>query len=435
MINRRAVPGLVALVLVACSSGGDSGVNTTNHPPTITFTFAKLAVPRALPADLTVSVDDPDEDKLTVTWDFTRGSWDSQNASNTIMRWTPPATVGVDTVTVRVSDGTVSKTVTAVVKVGFQTTTQTARSRYRLVDSPYIITLPTADPALTVDKQGTVVEPGVEIFIDTPETEIAVLGPFDARGTADQPIVFRPNDRTLLCADDRGWWEGILANRDDANDSDGFVDLEYAQVWYARAGVRLLSTGSATVRNCEIRCSGDAGLLIGGNGTLVALDSNINNGSVDGILVHAITSLPDSVHIQGCTIGINGGAGLRLDLADPFQTVPIFIEYNTIEFNQEHGISLARSVFPQIHYNHFRGNGDATVSNIYLQSGYPDGAPVDTLDATCNFWGAAIGSQSTIDQMIHDKLDSGTVGTRVKSCPWLNEDPITIPPVCSMSCP
>jgi hypothetical protein len=430
------MPGLIALALVACSSRGDSLVTPKNHPPTIKFAFAKLAVPRASTPNLTVSADDPDGDDLTITWTITRGSLTPQSPDNTVMRWNAPVTVGVDTVVVRVTDGTFARSITDVVKVGWATSGQSALARYEKSKSPYIVSLPPTDPVLTVGAlTATVMEPGVEIYFETAGATLRVLGRLEAHGTADLPIVFRPNDRTFVCGDERGWWDGILGATDDAFASDGDIDFEHVEVWYAQAGVRLLEGSHAIVRNCEFRCSGDAGLSIGGTGSLIVLDSGINNGRADGIAISAIASLPDSVHVHGCTIGINGNAGIRLDLADASQTVPILIEYNTIEFNEVHGVSLANAVFPAIHYNHFIGNGESTVSNIYMENGYPDGAPVDTLDATCNFWGAPVASQSTIDATIRDSLDSSSVGTRVKSCPWLNESPITSTPVCNVSCP
>jgi parallel beta-helix repeat protein len=434
MSFRRALPGLLVLVAVACSSGGDSGVTPTNDPPTVAFTFAKLAVPRGEPADLTVSADDPDGDKLTINWSITRGTLTAQNASRTIMRWATPSSEGADTVTIRVTDGTFNRTVTAVVKVGRPTTGQTALALYEKTKSPYIISLPDADPTLTIGSSTTtVIEPGVELLFETEGSILRVVGRLEALGTADLPIVFRPNDRTFRCGDERGWWEGIWAATEFG--SDGDIDFEHVEVWYAQTGLRLNDNASAVVSDCSFRCSGDAGLLMGGSGTLVALDSKINNGRVDGVSVSAVVSVPDSVLVQGCAIELNGGAGLRLNLADFSQSAPVVIEYNTIHFNEEHGISLANAVFPRIHNNSFTGNGESTVSNIYLQNGYPGGVAFPELDATCNFWGAATSSQGPIDQTIHDSLDSGQVATRVKSCPWLNESPITAPPDCSMVCP
>ena len=130
-------------------------------------------------------------------------------------------------------------------------------------------------------------------------------------------------------------------------------------------------------------------------------------------------------------LSFNGNAGIRMDLNDFTNVAPIKVEFNQIEFNGSHGISLANSVFPEIHYNAFKGNGETTVSNLFLTSGYPDPVVLAQLNAACNFWGAAAANQATIDGSIRDSLDTSTVHTRVVSSPWLNASPITTAPNCT----
>jgi hypothetical protein len=137
------------------------------------------------------------------------------------------------------------------------------------------------------------------------------------------------------------------------------------------------------------------------------------------------------VRIEGCTLDFNGNSGIRMDLQDTFNATPIIVEFNEIEFNGAHGISLAHVVFPHIHFNAFRGNGDNTISNLFLQAGYPNPADHPQLDATCNFWGSSASAQSTIDASIRDSFDTSTVYTRVVSSPWLNTSPITTTPNCT----
>jgi hypothetical protein len=162
---------------------------------------------------------------------------------------------------------------------------------------------------------------------------------------------------------------------------------------------------------------------------LNASDCEFTDGLGDGV---ALAAQPDSVRIDGCTISFNNGSGIRVDMDDLTKLLPVIIQYNGIEFNDTHGISLSHASFPQIHFNNFSGNGHDSVSSLYLQSGYPSVAnPV--LDATCNFWGNT--TQAAIDIGIHDSLDQSTIHTRVKSCPWLNSNPLTTTPNCSMSCP
>jgi parallel beta helix pectate lyase-like protein/Big-like domain-containing protein len=431
MISIRCLAGAALLALVACSSGGDSGTPPVNEPPTIAFSTNALAVPKSQPVDLTVDVSDPDSDPLTITWDITRGSLAAQNSAKTVMRWSTPSTVGTDTVTVSVSDGSMTRKTTAVIKVATLLTSSVALPSYTKANSPYILRPTGVNPKVLVQGAGTTIEAGSELYIDAADMLFDVLSDFQAHGTDSEPIVIRPNNRALSCADadDRGWWTGIQGASDVS--TDGFLDFEHVEVWYADMAIRLEESSGALLRDCKIRCSGKAGILIDGFGSLRVFDSQITDGETDGISIAALSSLPDSVRVEGCKISFNDNAGINMDLNDVGQNVPIIVEFNEIEFNGSYGIALTNSVFPSIHYNSFRGNGDNTVLNLFLAGGYPDPVSRPTLDATCNFWGSATNSAATVDLTIRDSLDTSTVHTRVDSNPWLNANPITTPPNCS----
>jgi hypothetical protein len=347
------------------------------------------------------------------------------------MRWAVPATVGTDTLTVRASDGQSSKTITEVIKVGWPTSVfppTFLRSR-----SPYILSAEVANPIISLlEREVSTVEAGTEILVDTPGTLFDVTGTFTSLGTADSVVVIRPNLREQQCGMNRGWWEGIRASSASPTES-GLLELRYTEVWYANNAVRLREESNADIRDCAIRCSGEHGVLHEGFGTLILMDTEVSDGSGMGVSVESITALPDSVLIAGCALRFNVGDGLRVGINDAAQSVPVVMAYTRIESNFLHGVTLSRQSFPRMHFNSFSANGDLSlgVSNIHLENGYPNGVPVTQLDATCNYWGTPVTNQSTIDNTIRDSLDSGTIGVRVVTNPWLNQSPITTPPTCT----
>lgn len=429
---------VVALALAgwvaACSGGDDGGVEPTNRVPTIEFLFTKIGVVQNTSVDLSVDVSDPDGDPLTVTWIVTRGTVAYLNPEHTLARWSTPNAVGVDTVTIDASDGTATTRITEVIKVGWPFNGQTALAYFEKSKSPYIVSVPGSPAVLSVNGGATIIEAGTELLLDTPGTAIDVTDSLVIAGSSSDPVVIRPNVRHQVCGDDRGWWEGIKVSTDFP--ADGYLDVNYGQIWYAQYGVRLRDQGSARLRNSAIKCSGQNGVLHEGDATLILEDTEVSNGRTDGIAVGgpAATLLPDSVLVDRCNIKLNGRTGLALDLLDASQEVPILVQNSNFEYNAEHAITLARAVFPRIRYNRFFQNGVGSTSglnNIWLFNGYPSGVLVTQLNATCNFWGSSISNPATIAALIRDAADSGAVGTTVDFDPWLNADPRVTPPTCS----
>ena len=418
--------GLLAAVLgfvVGCGGDDGGGVEPVNTAPTISFVFDKIAVARSTTTQLAVAVNDLDDDPLSVNWSVTRGTIAPLNSANTLVQWTVPGTVGVDSITVTVSDGTVSRTIVEGIKVGFRHTGGIAPSVFMKSRSPYIVNLASGVVLAVIDS--TLIEAGTEILLETPNMVIDVSDAFIAAGTSSEPVVIQPNIRHLTCGDERGWWEGIKAVTDP--DGSGQLAFDYLHVSYAQYAIRLRDSGSAQIKNCEIRCNGQNGILHEGGGLLVVEDTEVINGRFDGIGINSDTFEPD-VQIDGCVVEFNGRSGIALDLMDTGQQAQIDIRYSEIRFNVEHGITLANSVFPDIHYNSFFGNGAGSqfsLNSIYLFSGYPGGAAVTQLDATCNFWGAPVTNVSTIEAFVRDQQDTGTVGTDVILEPWSNQNPIT----------
>jgi Right handed beta helix region len=431
--NRLVAVVVLAGWAVACSSDDDGGVEPVNHAPSVEFIFDKIAVVQGSTADLSVDVADADGDPVTVTWTPTRGTIAYLNTEQTMARWSVPNTVGTDTITIDASDGTVTTRIKEAIKVGWPHSLADAPAVFQKSRSPYIVSLSGSPPILSVNGGATTIEAGTELLLETAATVIDVTDSLIVAGTLAEPVVIRPNVRHQTCGDDRGWWEGIKIYTDFPQD--GVLDMNYGQVWYARYGVRLRDQGSARIRNSSIKCSDEAGVLHEGVGTLILQDSEVSNGRVDGIQIggSAATLLPDSVLIDGCDIKLNGETALAMDLVDTFQEVPIVVQYTNFEFNAGHGITLAREVFPRIHYNRFFANGVGSVNglnSIWLFNGYPGSVSFPVLDATCNFWGSSVSNPATIAGLIRDQADSGAVGTLVDFEPWLNADPRVTPPAC-----
>jgi hypothetical protein len=399
--------------------------------------FGKIGVVQNTTPELSVDVADPDGDPVTVTWTATRGTITYLDAEHTTVRWGAPNGVGSDTLTISASDGTTTTRIREAVKVGWGFTGASAPVTFQKSRSPYIVSVTGSPPILSISGGSTTIEAGTELLLETPATVIDVTDSLLVPGTFAEPVVIRPNVRNQNCGDDRGWWEGIKVST--FAPQDGYLDMNYGTVWTALVGVRLRDQGSARIRNSAIKCSDEAGVLHQGAGTLILEDTEVSNGRVDGVNIggSAATLLPDSVLIDGCNIklngGPNGGAAINMDLPDTFQEVPIVVQYSNFEFNAQHGITLARAVFPRIHYNRFFANGVGStngLNNIWLFNGYPGGVSFPVLDATCNFWGSPVSEPATIAGLIRDQADTGLVATLVDFDPWLNADPRVTPPTC-----
>ncbi len=428
---RCSSPAVLLLALLLACSGGDNGgvADPDNRPPTVALEFSKVGVVRNSSTTFSVDVGDPDNDELTISWLVTRGTINPLDPPTTAT-WTAPGTVGVDSITVTVSDGTASRSTVLPIKVGFALTNSVAPSVLLKSRSPYIVKL-TSGVVLAVAGATTTIEPGTELLLETANMVIDVTDTLLAVGTELEPIVIRPNIRTPSCIDDGGFWEGIKVSTDPP--TDGVLQMEYATVSYAQYAVRLRDGGSAYLTNCHIRCSGQNGILHEGGGVLVVEDSEIRDGGFDGIAVNSLTFQPDSILVSGCYVGFNGRTGMALKLQDQQIEVPIIVEYTNFELNREHGITLDGAVFPRIHYNRFFGNGSGRpqgLNNIWLFNGFPNGATAPTLNATCNYFGT-VSNVATIEATVRDQQDfPGIIGTDVIVSPWSNENPLTTPSTC-----
>ncbi len=421
-------PYLWAMLLLAlgCSGGDDGGVAPPeNRSPNITVDFSKIGVARNTSTQISASVSDPDGDPLTITWTATRGTITSLNGANTLVQWSVPATVGVDSITAQVSDGTASKSAKIGIKVGTSFSGGPARTVFLKSQSPYIVSVSGAPPVLVVTDVATTIEAGTELLIETPNSVIDISDSLLAVGAPGDEIVIRPNLRNLTCGDDRGWWQGLKVTSDLEA---GHAELNYVQIWYARWAVRLRDSGSATIRNSALRCSSESGVLHEGGGALIVEDTQITDGELDGITLDTGTFSPDEIEITGCLLKQNSRYGVWANLDDQAGSIPFTIEASNFEFNGQNAIRMSGASNPLIHFNRFDGNGIGQgLIDIYLENGFPIGENFTTISATCNFWGAAMASATPIEARIRDSGDTANIVADVVVTPWSNQNPYPNP--------
>jgi hypothetical protein len=412
------------------SCSGTETVEPVNQPPTIQFTFDKIAVRKGWDVDLSVNVGDPDGDPLKVTWEISSGTWVSQNPENTIVRWTPLNSLGMDTVVVTVTDGEeTASTDLEEIKRGTwrRLGSDLTNIRFTKSDSPWIIS--TNEDAVRIDAGWTVpIDSGVEMYIDTPGFLFEVVGTFKSNGTEAEPVVIKPNNRHLTCGTGGGWWEGIRVITDSA--ISGLVDFDYTEIWHAEYDVRTFEyqdQGGASVKlnHCLIVCSSTAGILMGSNGSLELDHCQISNNQSHGILISAGVALPSRVDITNCDISDNHNTGIYMDLNDTTQTVPINITGNRFRSNWIDGIAMTEAAWPAvIQNNDFFFNSR---SHIRLITPYPNQVNVpadwDSLHAKHNFWGTPYdpGNDALIELKIWDRRDDRNIGTTVIVAPWKND--------------
>jgi hypothetical protein len=322
-----------------------------------------------------------------------------------------------------VSDGEDSASIVEEIRVGTRLAVETLDGSYPVVNSPYILALPAAASGTTIRVTGALtLQEGVEILFDVPGGTLSLEGGavFSSQGTADNPIVIRPNDRTLRCQNGRGWWVGVLAT------GTSRIVFDHTAISYGERNINLRESSSAVLTNSDFKCSSEASVEIASGGSLVMDNCEVTNNASVGVGVRSQTSItPDSVVITNSNISINGNMGIRMELRDAAMASDIRVEMNRLEFNFTHGVYLTNQVFPKIHNNHFESNGlSGGLSNLRLQPPYPAGVPFDTLDATSNYWGGSFTNQADVDATIHDSLDDAGIGTRIKTNPWLNQSPL-----------
>jgi len=424
-MRRLFFAALVIPLVLGCS--GSETPETANQAPSISFTTTEIAFNYRTTHNLSVSVSDPDGDPLTVNWVITSGTLTAMNSQKTLMQWTPESSVGEDVVTITVSDGEFSDEVTEPLKRGTRLTQDEYNTETFDIDrSPYIIDPSEETIGFGATGYGTItIDKGVELYINKRNLAIEVLGTLEASGTQADTVLIRPNDRTLRCADQRGWWEGFRVISDENND--GQVNMTWTQVSYGVKNLSFQNGSNGNLTNCRFVCSSEAGVLMGSVGTLVVDNCDISSNRSNGINVSSLAAIPAQVTITNNLIKSNGHTGINLNLQDVDQALTTVITGNSIQFNSVHGISLTNSAWAIIKNNDLILNNLSNVSNIWLETPFPGNVAVasdwDSLVATNNYWSREYGPGDArfIEETVRDESDNPTLGTYVIIDPWENE--------------
>lgn len=425
MLKIRLLAMLLLSTSVGCSTEDNVVKPEPNKPPTLSFTFARLAVARSTDVTLTVNVSDPDGDPVTVTWAVTRGLLNPADQGTPTMRWSTPATVGSDSITVTASDGKGGqKTIRPTVDVATPWVGNVAATvSWVAASSPYLLTPSAGADRVTIVAPGgrLTIGAGVVVYVNQAGMSLNVEQELTVAGTPIAPVTLKPNARTPA----PGYWSGILGV------GTSVIDLENAVLPHAESAVRAIENAEVFLTDCKIMFSSEAAVLHESRGALLVEDCSITNNLKNGILVKLLTSTPSAVTIRGDSIAVNGRfedvtdypdgeAGITLAFSDPSGMVPIDISDNEISRNDFPGIRLLATVFPTITNNGIFGNELRKASgkiNIELVSPYGNGA----INATLNWWGQAYPQSSdslAIKQGIYDADDNLQIGTRVSVTPW-----------------
>lgn len=420
-MNKRISSSFLVIVFVTMGLLGCSETVTvpvTNEPPTIAFTFDRMAVVRGASVTLSVAVSDPEDDPLTITWDVTPGTMDPNDQGKSTMSWRAPTQAGTATVSVSVTDGTNTVSLSDTIVVGYIWTSEVnGNITWDLSMSPVVITVSNSPPRLVIDGQASLtIEAGVIVYVQS-ELIFDVAGALITRGTADNLVKFLPNSR----APEAGFWEGMLGSTDAGSGAPpGSFNLQYTQITYASENILLTNGSSAELEHCQLYFSRDVAMHHdSGSGELVVRDCRITDNFGNGIEISSFSTYPDFVEITGNEISFNGGAGIVIDLNDPFGTTPITIANNNITWNSFYGIQLVRAVYPDINQNSLYNNdriqsNAANRRNLRLEPGFIGN--LAEIDASLNYWLTT--DSLVIEQTVFDSRDDAQINTRVRFWPW-----------------
>jgi parallel beta-helix repeat protein len=423
----------------ACSKDESVTPKDENHAPGLAFTVTKLAVQKNTNFTLTVDATDPDGDALAVTWAVTRDGHPSgllvSPQGNPSMVWATPATVGRDTITIEATDekgGTTKRVETILVGTPRTSSIVGTNAVWEATESPFIVR-PTGDN-LVVENASLTIQAGCELYMDIVDRGFNIKGTLITDGTAQSPVVIRPN----LRVPEAGFWPGITAEPEGATIPS--VRLKHTNVFYATEAVKTTLQGRLFLDGCRIMFSSEAAVLFQSPDTLQVENSIITNNVKSGIKIIRLPGLPlpQFVQISNDSIAVNGDlsgatpyidqAALYIDFIDQAGIVPITIDHNDISRNGFPGIQLVNASYPEIDHNaiYFNELGKSgTRYNIRLDNNF--GGSIGSIDARDNYWGAAYTNPAVdslfIKEGIRDIEDDASITVRLLIYPWLHARP------------
>ena len=380
--------GLLVVASIWIGCGDDSTEPPLNEPPQISLVNPEVAVASGSTVSLSVTVSDPDDDPLAVTWSVTGGSLRVSDQGKTTMQWTASSTLGVDTIRAVVSDGKSSRSVTVEFKIGTKVDADIVGTvNWTQLNSPYIIIPPEigGESRLAVFQGSQLNIPaGVEILVKN-ALIFDVAGRLNCRGTSGNPVTFYPNQR----GPEAGAWVGFRVQTA-TQATAGILDMEYAEVAYATRNIHAIDDSKVYLKNTLLLFASEAGLYFESGGDVKLENCEVTDNSGHGIWIdggYAIT--PDSVVIVNSEINLNGLTGISINLNDPFGTIPIRIYQSEILRNLAYGIHLLLPVRPTItqnaiYYNDMSQSVAELRRNIVLED--PFSANFPTINATNNYW-------------------------------------------------
>jgi len=383
-----AIAGLLCLTLIWIGCGDDAAGPPANDPPTITLINQELAVGKGALVILDVSVSDPDNDPLTVTWSATGGSLRAQDQGSTQMYWTASPTLGVDTIKAVVSDGQVSRNVEVEFKIGTKVVADIAGVvNWTLAESPYIVHPPEigGESRLAVMQASTLNIPSGVVVYTKPGLIFDVAGNLVCRGGSGSEITFYPNLRVPA----EGTWFGFRVQTANLANA-GFIDMEYTEVAYGTRTRHAIDGGNVYLKNTLLLFASEAGLYFESSGYAKLDGCGVTDNMGHGIWVDGgLAFVPDSVVVVDSDVSVNGLTGISLNFNDQDALVPVRIYHNTILRNLSHGIHLLLPVRPVINQNAIHSNDRAQSvpehrQNIVLEATFEGHFP--NIDATNNYW-------------------------------------------------